>query len=324
MKRRLLLHIGYPKTGTTTLQKYIYGALENHLYLGKFEDPDRHGPRAFINQDVESLRNAINYQWDLPFKDNVADLAHRFRLTINAEKKDHRPVILSAEGFSNPLVDTHHLQVKDIAVKAQHLALLFQGQLESDLETHIIMTVRRQVDLLPSYYAQTAHEGEKAGLYGTSFPEFLDFALGDRFLGFGPAFDFYQAACLYKNLFNANCIHVFLMEALFSPKVTAEQRQFAQLFGMDAHEFALRLKGRRANQRSEKKDQSIYEVKPTRFQRRQDQGLIERTLSKLKRSKTRRRFAVHPEDRTRIEAYYHDSNQALGAEFHLPVHLYGY
>ena len=38
--RRLILHIGLPKTGTTSLQKYLFPNLPNVYYLGKFHGQD--------------------------------------------------------------------------------------------------------------------------------------------------------------------------------------------------------------------------------------------------------------------------------------------
>ena len=119
MAKTLLLHAGYPKTGTTTLQKGLFATAPDTCFLGK-----RQGGadmlEGFRDRCVLELRNLVNAATTAHLEARrEAIAAHLCELMETAPE---RLFVLSAEGFTNPLVDTHYLQPKDIARKAEHLA----------------------------------------------------------------------------------------------------------------------------------------------------------------------------------------------------------
>ena len=229
--KQVILHVGYPKTGTTSLQRNVFPTVPDGRFLGKFAKTHSQERDLFPDDDIIRLRDALNNQLDLHFQRDKADYIALMRCYL--ENADTSTVILSLEGLTNPLVDTFYVQHKDLSLKARHIHEVF-GEGIADLATcAILMTVRRQRDIVPSYYAQTVTEGMKSGLYGPDYASFVDFLLHDRLLGFGVCFEFDRMARCYQDHFGDDSVVVLPMEAVFHAEPVPQLEPLAKLLGLD-------------------------------------------------------------------------------------------
>lgn len=128
MPAPLVLHVGYPKTGTTTLQQHVFPNLSGVCYLGKyipsysFEDPALGNLLASAYQDLVS-------QWDpLPLKKAFSYLRE--------DKKNS--LLISTEALVHPIA-------VDPSIVGARLC-------EVAPDAKIIFTLRAQTDLLKSFY----------------------------------------------------------------------------------------------------------------------------------------------------------------------------
>jgi Sulfotransferase domain len=126
----LVFHLGYPKTGTTTLQTHIFPRHPDIDYQGKFIPAhDYRDERVFAG--IRALQTVSSFTWDS---------GKILRELVNeALARSTRSVLLySSENFLHP--DTG-----DIGLVAARLRSLFP-------DAKFIMTFREQADLLLSFY----------------------------------------------------------------------------------------------------------------------------------------------------------------------------
>lgn len=136
MRKTVYIHVGYHKTATTFLQKSIYPKLTHQItYL--------------------SRGDAQAYLYDIRHKKlsdkAITDLRRGFESMMEAEK----PLLISYEGLSGNPMSTKK-KVKDNHAILKDLRQIFP---EESYNVHIIVGVRRQLDLLTSLYVQYIHQG---------------------------------------------------------------------------------------------------------------------------------------------------------------------
>ena len=140
--KRLILHIGRAKTGTSSLQRALY---ENPdaLYKGGFHyPPPIHEGRKNHNFTFRNLHKA-------PETADLREYCEKFDALL-AEFSQDRVNILSAECLQN--------------AKPLHVANLFKG-----FDVQVVCYLRNEIDMLCSSYCQHV----KADDYQLSFSEFL-------------------------------------------------------------------------------------------------------------------------------------------------------
>ena len=93
MPQELTIHVGYTKTGTTTLQNSCFSKLPENVFLCKY----RNGMVDWLNE----FRTILNYGKTA----HVLDNAQRFSGHLS---KYGEHVLISLEDISNPLFDTDY------------------------------------------------------------------------------------------------------------------------------------------------------------------------------------------------------------------------
>ena len=169
------IHIGYPKTATTYLQKHIFIQLKNHSFIGH---PEFH--RYGLIDIIWKADRSIDY----------GGLRKRF------EKKAH---FISFENLVGPLF--HGSMMIDEMPK--RLMKIFGN------DTKILIIIRRQDDLIKSSYIQYIHKGGTMNLRNFLFnPRF-----GNNRIDLN-SFDFYETFLRYKNEFGKQNVKVLPYEEL--------------------------------------------------------------------------------------------------------------
>lgn len=147
MKRKIYMHIGVPKTGTTTMQVALKKRIPTSLIQEEL--------RSFIATDVFSSANRSPERFG-PMCEAL--------LALSAAPESE-PIYLSSEGLMGPVFTRGRffprmLQLHD----------MIQYYCQAGYDVRILMVPRRPLDFMQSWYIQTV----KAGFCTYSFAEYLE------------------------------------------------------------------------------------------------------------------------------------------------------
>lgn len=154
MKKEIYIHLGLPKTATTTLQNRVFlDQQKGYLYLGKYYadyHPENEGKNSWINQLKSDL-----IMKDSPFFDAYdfeTVLRENFRIADNPQK-----YLLSEEAFFsrclNPDKYGKLITIGSPRHVLNNLCHLFRNQPE--YKVRLIFVLRSQPDLVESFFAQS-------------------------------------------------------------------------------------------------------------------------------------------------------------------------
>lgn len=135
--KRVIIHLGFPKTGTTTLQNELFNKLNDHVYLG----------RPYVNYEVEELFTSILNDNETNFSAKASGYRDYLKHFVGDTS-----IMISNEGLTNSsITEKSGLNSKDVF---KRLYTVFSGF--GDIQ--IILTIRDQITILPSFYAQFVKE----------------------------------------------------------------------------------------------------------------------------------------------------------------------
>ncbi len=189
------IHIGYPKTLTSSLQIDFFPKHSQILHLGigcgSLID--------YIDDDINiAIENYILYAKEFPYKENEARIKSSFNKWFDyAEDKGYKAVGISLEWLSYDVNPDQN----DIVVMAKRLKDIFGS------DTKIIAFTRNQLDLLKSMYGQYVRDG-----LSLNYKEFIDYSYiyKDRNFLYDLLYD--KTFSLYVDLFGKENIHFMPIE----------------------------------------------------------------------------------------------------------------
>ena len=157
MNKTRLLHIGFPKCMSTTLQRDLFAAHQEIMFLGWGHPDFEHG---WISDEMATLCEVgIRYEKVLNYQKRKAKKTFEKYLAEFEQDPSKKAVCLSFESFSF----TMHFDV-DPTIKADRLRHLL-GK-----DTKVLIVIRNQLELIRSYYFECVRGG-----YAGAFDTFLDF-----------------------------------------------------------------------------------------------------------------------------------------------------
>ena len=210
--KKLVIHIGYPKTGTTTFQENVFPNLNNVVYLNQFIS------NAFLQRIFYSRENS--------FRLNSALAYNELREIIKTCGSD-KVYLISNESFTSygmffrsspkPMVFT-----VDPNAIANKLYITFY---ESGLfdKINILISLRNQLDLIKSMYAQTYNRFFSKYRNTNSFSRFVDYALVNSENMIVDTLQYDLVVEKYQKLFGEHNVLVLLFEEL-----TSDQKSYCQ------------------------------------------------------------------------------------------------
>ncbi|MFH6984771.1 hypothetical protein [Marinoscillum sp. 108] len=195
------IHIGYPKSASTALQRGFFGRHQQLLHLGCGNDSvkgywDDHG---YIDKHVNmALEIDLRFKNDLSYDQaQVKGIFENYFLQSDSNK------MVSAVGISNENICFNWHGGIDTTTKAKRLFGIFESG------TKILMVVRRQTDLIRSLYKETVRFG-----YNGSFDDYLKYIWQYQDRNFLSDLNYDRVFNLYAHLFGRENIKVFFFEEM--------------------------------------------------------------------------------------------------------------
>ena len=190
-QKQLGIHIGLPKTGTTSLQKLCFEQHKELAYLGQ--------TNIWTNNDAKQI---LKY---LILGDDSGVTLNNAREILATLFSRHRAIMLSDEALSYgqfmlratkwPIISSH----QDVALRAKALAD----------NVSIFIVLRNQTDWLQSWQKQ----GLKTAKYvETDFNQWLNKEMAESKQKMFDLLDYSNLYDAYLNVFGAENVHVFLYE----------------------------------------------------------------------------------------------------------------
>jgi hypothetical protein len=319
MSRSLCVHIGLPKTATTTLQRGLFANHPEIEFLGK-RAGHRADPRLRRCSSTAAFRLANQLFWDHVQSIDIDEAKRLYREEILPTTLPNRTPVFSFEGLA-----ASGLEIRKAV--AQNLRDVFGS-------CRIIIGIRRPVDLVEALYFQRLkrrHLGVEAGRFGLlrspSAEEWLESVIG----GFELAdhLDYARTIRVFVEALGRTNVAVFTLEHLKAdPDDFA--RSLCEFLCIDAAKGVRLLEGRRHNVRL---TQPVVD-RMLHFERTGIHSAIYamsgRAIRKriLRVSRNERsadaRLSISQEAHESIEARTREGNRWITQEWGLPLKEYGY
>ena len=168
---QIIFHVGFPKTGTTTLQAKIFPNLESIHYLGKSPQS-----RPSFSESHKLFFEQLIYLSEGDFDNSFPEL--QARATDLFQLKTKGVKLFSHEGFiRNTNMSKAKKKYQDIYRTLSRMKKIFDGLEGNQLK--LMVTIRKQEDLLPSYFAEF-YRDEQAVNGHQNFKQFLSLHLNQN------------------------------------------------------------------------------------------------------------------------------------------------
>jgi hypothetical protein len=220
MNKTKLLHIGFPKCMSTSLQRDLFAVHPEIMFLGWGHPDNEHG---WASDELASLCEVgIRYEKVLNFDKRKAKQTFNSFLKEFEESEMKKSLCLSYESFSF----TMYFDV-DPVIKAERLRDL----LGSDVK--ILIVIRNQLDLIRSYYFECVRGG-----YPGYFSDFLDFNFHYQFHSLFSDIRYLSLYKYYCKLFGKDNVLLLPMEAIVEAPQKAVSK-ICKFAGISTGEFPL-------------------------------------------------------------------------------------
>lgn len=317
MNKNIFVHVGYPKSASTTLQKTLFSKHSDILNLGLY-------PTNNIGVDTKETSEDSIYLNDgylKIFYDNMTKLNEKEYAKSNNEflfNEKIKKYILATDKkviFSHERFTSVFFAYKDYQVKAKRLYNFFPN-------AKILFIIRNQYNWLMSQYRD--HPFDPRNLSSgkaTTFDEWFEIASTDKSIKLMDNLDYYNVIQYYEDLYGRQNIGVFQFEELITDLESFSQKisDFLEINKDKTQEI---LSGQHENKgvsniynyyrqfkRSYLKNLSKKKYFPV---------LIEKKIEDLfKNTKYRKRYKLSLENIKILEDYYADNNLKLSQKYNL-------
>jgi len=301
----VVVHVGYPKTGTTTLQRHLFSSHPEIDYFGKFI-PDRGTRLGNINSEIDRLIHENDKDYNGSILKNL--------IASGKSSCVRKILLLSYEEFICP-------GIIDWAIVARRIRKVFYP-------CKILITLRNQLDILSSWY-------DYAGKFGRylfaiapiqvplSFAQW--YAMYPQEKNFPALLHYYDIVNYYVSLFGRANVGIFLIEELVKYPDYYTQK-IAKFLGVDPNVAIDIMRGKHENARftvieSLYRDLCIKLGTSNYDWTRSDSP---RWITKLGKLLGKNTVRIDPKLENEIQNLYSAGNQRLAEEFGIPLQEFGY
>jgi hypothetical protein len=141
MRKKIFLHLGYPKTATSALQKYVFPSLESVCFLGKYEGQ----VNKFSIKGLEQLLFDVSTHSFEDFKSLKPDCNCLELLEDNSLISEE---VILFNILRPTLWKSNSVRFSDVLSNLKYIESM------ANVEFKIIMTIRKQTEMITSVYAQ--------------------------------------------------------------------------------------------------------------------------------------------------------------------------
>ncbi len=282
----MVLHLGYPRTGTTTLQCHVFPDHPDIDYIGKFIPSLRYREEWIFPQVDALYRSSQLRSIDV---DRTRDYIQKVR-----RESSRKVVILSSESFLHPTA-------VDVGLVIQRINSVFAP-------CKILLTIREQLDILRSFYSMYGQFGQYFYVDALYDHERLEYPIGfdawielqkrapdKNLLG---TLRYSEVVSSLRSYFGPDNVHVSLYEELVSDP-PSYARKLSRAIGI-CEDKTIELLG----------DNKVNSSQKPSFRHR----IFCRN----------RKLEPSPEQVTFVEDYYREGNKALCDVLGLPLASFGY
>ena len=299
--KRLLIHVGYPKAASTSLQNGLFLALhkaEAINFLG----------RAFESGFYGTRRNKGDFKrW---FDHVIANKPYDTKNSLGT----------LTDGVTNFLSEGLFMmneRYNDRIVGPELLQNQFSRQAD---QIDVMIIIRKQEDLVPSYYFQNYRKLEKK-----SFADFLAYNEQRKRTGEAKIFNFYDVAQAYVAVFGKTHFHMLFFED-FVRNRDRFSAELAKVMDVDAGVIKANLGESQLNETRKEAETVVIKKLRSGYLWRIVK-MLDRTGLKFTDSLRPRVPAVTAEEKRILFKAFKDSNLRLAEEFGLDKRVmqeYGY
>lgn len=230
----IVLHVGYPKAGSTSLQNNLFFDNPETEYIGS-NVPDSEIAKQINRLEIKQFQSLVSSK---DSDGRSGDLAAQMFKQYIQPRLSHRKVnVLSEERWT-----TSTYEDQDSAERiCARLSRLFPS-------AKVILVLRNQIKLLESYYnMQPYAAGDKDRIVLTP-SDWIEVILGGDNTSLRESLYFSRVLAQYSDQFGRENVGCFLFETLFTE--SAERKRLAEFIGIDVKETVRRLDGKAANSSS--------------------------------------------------------------------------
>jgi len=332
LNNKFIVHIGYPKTATTTFQEFV---------LPRFD----HLKKLDGRWDKEGYAHALIYEREIPFRMKKSEYQQQVRQEAKAAA-DHAPgpedifvyseeSLLSMSMFFRFEPAPFVWSPAPVSV-ARKLRVLFDDGLTTG-PVQIIVAIRKQTDLIKSMYAQMYHLVYSKFRETRTFKRFIRYAFKENFSNLvGSALCYKEIIDVYANLFGRENVQILVYEDLKN-NIPRFYHSLAESLSVNSSEIKKLFEEKQYNVRSHKDgykldERTLWEILGYYQKRFFPRLAVPSRTSKLCHWLMRVRMpsrmcssvSLSDQEEADIMRRYHDGNRKLAEEYGLSLQEYGY
>ena len=323
-KQNVFIHIGYPKTATTTLQKFLFS---KHPEILDIRDYD----------SEEKWINDLLYLNEISFKKKVGSHQKVLENKIEAINADKKLIIYSNESIlSNSLflIDRPRPFVRylDPVSTARKLNMLFSRITPNPI---IIVAIRNQLDLIKSIYAQMYNYCFKGHKQTENFQVYVDNLIKDGVESSTlSALSYYDVIKEYEKIFGHDNVRILVFEELKNtPDIFFQKLENAMglTSGTAYNYIQSKNENKKSYQDKYKTDSRSLLFHMGKFKKKYFGDINIPFIKKLNflnqieiRGKTLNSIKYKNKDYEEIFNFFAENNRLLADEYNLPLKKYGY
>jgi len=317
MSLPLAVHIGFPKTGTTTHQKHLFAKHAQVRYLGKPYAND-----AFKGEILRLvMEESLSYDAAAREKylEQLVQLVHQVQPDDHGRDPGKKLALLSEELFVSAS------KVRDKGVVAERIK-------EVLAPVKILVTIRNQLEMLESAYINGGRllKNVPARYKGLAikFEEWLEMIFENPARSYAGNIKYFDTINYYTRLWGKENICVLLFEEFLHNK-EEYTRQLSGFLGIDAGESLRLLADRHENPRV-LQSQVDLELTRSKFGPTGKRSFISAALKQwydlrnLFKKNQGARVDLPAPWCERLRDFYSEGNRELVKNFNLPLEKYGY
>ncbi|MBN1797230.1 MAG: sulfotransferase domain-containing protein [Spirochaetales bacterium] len=318
----VVIHIGYSKAASSTLQKNLFARHSELNNLGSYPTQVLGKLSAPVDKPCEYLTNP--YLKEFYKKIYMLDgIDYSFSGITDIFNKQIKPLLdkKKINIFSHERLSSVVFSTADRALRAQRLKQFFP-------KAKIIIIIRNQLDIILSQYRDQPFNPHNFKIgKPLSLNRWLLAALEIEGVSYLKSLKYYELIKTYKNLFGEKNVGVFLFEDVVCD-VKSFSTQLSDFIGISAEETFELLKNKKENIGMSKYFSIYRKIKRNLFPNVKLKSIVSPAvrgaiLSLLKQGK-KEKYRINSDLKTKLINFYASSNRKLISDFKIKIDTYSY